>query len=144
MVGTMDSEQLMLRLQKYVSRVHGTKQYWYQRSLSILIQNKKCTNFFWTVFSADTYWLELHALLPHNIDKPTHPMQIHTVISNPHITDRYFTNKLSDFIKYWLYETLQAEWHWYRIEYQSRGSTHAHGRAKLKSDPGLCDLIAMV
>lgn len=32
------------------------------------------------------------------------------------------------------------EWHWYRFEYQARGSIHCHGVAKLKNDPGLCQL----
>ena len=143
MVGKMNSEQLMSRLQRYVSKLQGTKQYWYQRSLELkaLVQNKGAPTFFWTVSSADTYWPELHALLPHDTDKPTHPMRIKAVINNPHITDWYFTNRVSDFVKYWLYETLHAEWHWYRFEYQSRGSPHVHGCAKLKNDPDLCHLI---
>jgi len=34
-----------------------------------------------------------------------------------------------------------ATWHWYRFEYAlMRGSIHCHGLAKLKGDPGLCDL----
>ena len=28
-----------------------------------------------------------------------------------------------------------------RYEWQARGSIHAHGCAKLKNDPGLCDLV---
>ena len=36
---------------------------------------------------------------------------------------------------------LDASWHWYRYEWQTRGSIHAHGCAKLKNDPGLCNLI---
>ena len=35
---------------------------------------------------------------------------------------------------------LGAQWHWYRYEYQGRGSIHCYGIAKLKSDPGLGDL----
>lgn len=43
-------------------------------------------------------------------------------------------------LSYWLYKTLQASWHWYRYEFQARGSIHCHGTAKLKNDPGLCTL----
>ena len=43
-------------------------------------------------------------------------------------------------MKYWLYDTLNAKWHWYRFEYQGRGSIHCHGTAKLSNDPGLCEL----
>ena len=39
-----------------------------------------------------------------------------------------------------MYNALDAEWHWYRFEYQARGSIHCHGVAKLKNDPGLCKL----
>ena len=31
--------------------------------------------------------------------------------------------------------------HWCRYEYQARGSTHAHGCAKLRNDPGVCTLV---
>ena len=144
MVDKSTSEQLMSRLHKYVSKVQGTKQYWYQRSLELkaLIQTKGPPTFFFTVSAADTYWPELHInLMPHDNANPTHSMKINAVINNPHITDWYFTKRLSDLSKHWLYDQMDAEWHWYRFEYQSRGSTHAHGCAKLKSDPGLCELM---
>ena len=38
-------------------------------------------------------------------------------------------------------DKLQATWHWYRYEYQSRRSSiHCHGVSKLKNDPNLCHL----
>ena len=39
-----------------------------------------------------------------------------------------------------MYNCLDAEWHWYRYEFQARGRIHCHGVAKLKSDSGLCYL----
>lgn len=39
-----------------------------------------------------------------------------------------------------MYDSLDVEWHWYRFEYRARGSIHCHGVAKLKNDPGLCEL----
>ena len=42
--------------------------------------------------------------------------------------------------EHWLYYTLGAKWHWFRYEYQDRGSIHCHGTAKLNHDPGLCQL----
>ena len=38
-------------------------------------------------------------------------------------------------------ESLDADWHWYRLEYQARGSTHAHGCDKLKNDSCICSLM---
>ena len=32
---------------------------------------------------------------------------------------------------------MDAEWFWYRFEYQARGSILAHGCAKLKNDPDI-------
>ena len=43
-------------------------------------------------------------------------------------------------IRYIVKHNLDAKWHWYRFEYQARGSIHCHGVAKLKNDPGLCNL----
>ena len=44
-------------------------------------------------------------------------------------TDWFFTQRLENFIK-----------HWDRFKYQAKGSIHCHGVAKLKNDPGLCNL----
>ena len=44
-----------------------------------------------------------------------------------------------------LYETLDADWHWYRYEYQTIcDSIHCHGTATFKNDPGLCNLTEIV
>ena len=81
--------------------------------MKALIQTKGPPTFFWTTSAADTYWPELHKLMPHGNPKPTHSMRIRAVIDNPHITDWYFTNRLVDLVKHWLYDTMKAEWHWY-------------------------------
>ena len=144
MVGNLSSEHLMKRLQRYASKVQGSNQYWYQRyqELRAILDQKGPPTFFWTVSSADTYWPELHNLMMHPSGAQlTHQMRVQAVINNPHITDWYFSSKLSDWIDHWLYKTLDTEWHWCRYEYQARGSTHAHGCAKLKNDPGLCTLV---
>ena len=144
MVGTMSSIQLMNRLQRYATKVLGSKQYWYTRyqELKALLEQKGSATFFWTVSSADNYWPELHSLLPHSTQtEVTHSMRVNAVIKNPHLTDWFFHSKLKDFVKFWLHKTLDAEWYWFRYEYQARGSTHAHGCAKLKNDPGLCELV---
>jgi len=53
------------------------------------------------------------------------------VITNPHLVDWYFTKHFESFLIG--FDTLQAEWHWYRYEFQARGSiVHCHGTAKLR------------
>ena len=65
------------------------------------------------------------------------------LIDNPHLVDWFFTKRLENFLKHWLYKSLDAAWHWYRYEYQARrGSIHSHCVAKLKNDPNLCYLAA--
>ena len=63
------------------------------------------------------------------------------VFQNPHILDWVFPVRTDRSVKYWLYDSLGASWHWYRYEYAvQRGSIHCHGIAKLNNDPGLCEL----
>ena len=62
------------------------------------------------------------------------------------MTDWFFKQQLEEFIKHWLNGVLDAEWFWYRFEYQARGSIHAHGWAKLKNDPDirlLCNKVCL-
>lgn len=87
------------------------------------------------------HWPDLHALFGHSSENlPSPECNRQNVISNPHITDCFFASRLETFVKYWLYKSLDAEWHWYRFQYQARGSTHCHGVAKLTNDPGFCGL----
>ena len=143
MVGSMSAAHLMSRLQRYAAKIQGSSQYWFQRhqELQALLHEKGPPTFFWTVSSADNHWPEMHNLMMHSTTPTTRSMRIQAVINQPHIADWFFTVKLSDFVEQWLYEALGAEWHWYRLEYQARGSTHAHGCAKLKNDPGTCSLV---
>jgi hypothetical protein len=50
--------------------------------------------------------------------------------------------RVEAFLKCWLTELLQCEWMWYRVEFQSRNSSHIHGTAKIGDDPGLLDKTA--
>ena len=77
------------------------------------------------------HWPELHALFSSSLTNTTPESRRQNVINNPHITDWFFTQRLEIFIKHWLYSSLDAEWHWYRFEYQARGSIHCHGVATL-------------
>ena len=48
MVGQMSAHQLVNRLQRYVAKIQGTRQYWYQRYLELkaLIEQKGPPTFF--------------------------------------------------------------------------------------------------
>ena len=94
---------------------------------------------FWTLSYAELHWPEFHTLFGDvNHDYNTYKKN---VINNPHILDWFFSEKTESFVRHWLYDTLGAERHWYRFEYTVvRAAVHCHGLAKLKDDPGLCDL----
>ena len=142
MVGQMSANQLMNRVQRYVAKIQGTKQYWYQRyqELKALITQKGAPTFFFTFSAADNYWPDLHRLLqePNNA---TPSIRIRAVIDHPHLTDSYFVTRLHEFSSRWLDQVMNAEWKWVRFEWQARGNIHAHGCAKLYNDPGLCNLV---
>ena len=142
MVGQMTANHLMNRLQRYVAKLQGTKQYWYQRyqELKALITQKGAPTFFFTFSAADNYWPDLHRLLqePNNA---VPSVRIRAVIDNPHITDAFFVSRLDEFCSHWLDRVMDAKWKWLRFEWQARGSIHAHGCAKLSNDPGLCSLV---
>ena len=138
MVNSMSANQMVNRLQRYVSKVQGTNQYWYQRlqELLALIEQKGCPTFFFTFSAADSHWPDLQRLLQNN-DGATRTERAQAVIDNPHLTDWFFMQRLEEFIRHWLNGVMDAEWFWYRFEYQARGSIHAHGCAKLKNDPDI-------
>jgi Tfp pilus assembly protein PilN len=62
MVNSRSANQMMNR---YVSKVQGTNQYWYQRlqELLALIEQKDCPTFFFTFSAADMHWPDLQRLL---------------------------------------------------------------------------------
>ena len=142
MVGQMTAGHLINRVQRYVAKIQGTKQFWYQRyqELKALIKQKGAPTFFFTFSAADNYWPDLHRLLqePNNA---VPSIRIRAVIDNPHVTDAFFVSRLDEFCSHWLDSVMDAKWKWLRSEWQARGSIHAHGCAKLSNDPGLCSLV---
>ena len=134
------------KISRYVGNIAGTNAYWnrVRDELKAIIINVGPPTLFFTFFSADMHWPELHALFragnQNQNDNKTSEERRQNVINNPHMVDWFFTQRLESFVKHWLYDTLGAKWHWFRYEYQGRGSIHCHGTAKLSNDPDLCQL----
>ena len=65
---------------------------------------------------------------------------------NPHIVDAYFNERVQDFVDsfFGTKSPLKATWTWFCIEYQGRGSAHAHGCCRLDCDPGIAELAQKV
>ena len=137
----------MSKVSRYVCNIPGTSTYWnkVREELKAIITNVGAPTLFFTFSSADMHWPELHALFNvnsncENSNDLTSEVRRQNVINNPHLVDWFFTQRIESFVKHWLYDTLDAKWHWFRYEYQGRGSIHCHGTAKLNNDPGLCQL----
>ena len=136
-----NSNTFMSKVSRYVANIAGTNAYWHKvkEDLKAIVTNVGTPTFFFTFSSADMHWPELHAPFG-DTSNTTSEVRRQNVINNPHIVDWFFTQRLESFIKHWSYNTLDAKWHWFRYEYQGRGSIHCHGTAKLNNDPGLCQL----
>ena len=143
MIATNSSAALMTKMSRYVGNITGTNAYWgkVKEDLKSVILHVGPPTFFFTFSSADMHWPELHSLFTSPDTEIDPQKNRQNLIDNPHLVDWFFTKRLENFVKSWLYDTLQATWHWYRYEYQSRrGSIHCHGVSKLKNDPNLCHL----
>lgn len=144
MVNNNNTNLFLNKLSRYVTNITGSDAYWYKakEDLKAIIQHAGPPTFFFTFSAADMHCPELHFLFGNERDEgitgSLSEIRRNNVINNSHIVDWFFTERLKKFIKHWLYDSLDAKWHWYRFEYQSRGSIHCHGVAKLNNDPGLC------
>ena len=141
MAASNDTLAFMSKVSRYMANIAGSNAYWHKvkEDLKAIVTTVGAPMIFFTFSSADMHWPELHSLFEHD-SVSTSDSRRQNVLNNPHIVDWFFTKRLQSFIKHWLYETLDAKWHWFRYEYQGRGSIHCHGTAKLKNDPGLCQL----
>ena len=142
MAANNNSAVFMSKVSRYIGNIAGTNAYWnkVREELKAIITNVGPPTLFFTFSSADMHWPELHALFGTSSGNTTSAIRRQNVINNPHLVDWFFTQRLESFVKHWLYDTLGAKWHWFRYEYQGRGSIHCHGTAKLNNDPGLCEL----
>ena len=145
MAASNNANLFMSKVSRYVGNISGPSSYWnrVREELKAIITNVGAPTLFFTFSSADMHWPELHDLFKADTNcetgNSTSDVRRQNVINNPHVVDWFFTQRLESFVKHWLYDTLGAKWHWFRYEYQGRGSIHCHGTAKL-NDLGLCQL----
>lgn len=144
MLTTNSYSSLMSKLMHYAKNITGSSGYWHKskEDLKATITQKGPPTILFTLSCAEYHWPEFHNLLNNNnTEKLTPTDRQKHVLDNPHLLDWLFSERTDRFVKFWLKESLQSSWHWYRYEYAvQRGSIHCHGVAKLKNDPGLCTL----
>ena len=109
-----DSTSFMSKVSRYVANIAGSNAYWHKvkEDLKAIVTNVGTPTFFFTFSSADMHWAELHSLFYDSIDSELSSQdRCRNLIDNPHIVDWFFTQRLESFVKYWLYDTLDAKWH---------------------------------
>ena len=121
-----------------------------RRDLLAMINSKACGSptFFLTLSPADTYWPELFlAIVPTaNLDVLTQADRKRLLKDNPVLAARFFERRLRLFIKHMLHGDGQVLGGpvsdlWYRIEFQHRGSPHAHMLVWIDREPRVNELM---
>ena len=132
----------MHRMSFWTANITGTDAYWFKErgNLASVFEQKKPGTISYTFSAADYHWPDLHRLMPGPSNTSKNRAQ--SLHSNPHIANHWFGLRLKAFTRHFIQNTLGSEWHWYRFEWQSRASIHAHGTARLKNDPNLIELTA--
>jgi hypothetical protein len=117
---------LLKKIGRYAGNIPGTPGYWQSRKDELLSLCEQSPPHIWfTLSAADTFWWDIASILPPG-GKPA---------QFPHLVDLYVSMKMDAYVKsIW---GVRAEWYWYRLEYQSRGTVHLHGCVRLKGCPDL-------
>ncbi len=124
--------KILKQIGRYAGNLPGTPGFWQSRKDELLSLCEQSTPHIWfTLSAADNFWWDLRKILPAGA-KPS---------SFPHLVDGYVAMRMDSYVKQiW---GSRAEWTWYRLEYQSRGTVHLHGCIRLRDLPELHALYAV-
>ncbi len=150
--GGEELNSMLGRMQAYNGNINGSNAYFFghKGNLEALMEQEGMSTMWFTLSAADNHWDDLHMLLMDGTKHPEFPTQEDKakyrrklVREYPHIVDHYFYERVQVLLECFFGEdsALAAKWTWYRIEYQERGTAHAHGCLRLKCDPVLTQLI---
>jgi ATP-dependent DNA helicase PIF1 len=149
----IDNKQFINRLSRHAAHLPGTRPFWnaQRQELEAMIYNIGCPHLFVTFSAADLHWPDLHQHMPRIYDTQGDPVMLeasealedqirakyasNNVSNNPAITADYLTRRFTAFFKLVLSEVFNISDHWYRFEWQDRGSGHIHGFIWLKDGP---------
>ena len=112
------SVNILKLINRYAGNCLGTNGYWSRRKEELVsLCESRPPHLWWTLSAADLHWPDLRRFA----SDPIHA---------PHLVDAWFTLRVQEYVTWFFGD--ECEWVWWRIEYQSRGSAHAHGCARLK------------
>ena len=122
----LESGNMLKLIGRYAGNCLGTNGYWSRRKEELVsLCGQSPPHLWWTLSAADMHWPDLKRFASNHLRAP-------------HLTDAWFAFRVEEYVK-WLYGD-DLDWLWWRTEYQSRGSAHAHGCVRLKNQPDV-DLL---
>ena len=148
----IDRPTLYRKVLCYNSSLRSTKSYWFARSkeLQDMVKQLGAPTLFFTLSAADIQWPELYRLLDsdgNTISSTNEQIEnrrrTKLLIDNPLIVAWFFKHRADSFIKDVLFKKFKVIDHWFRIEFQHRGSPHIHGFIWLEGAPSVDNLDSM-
>jgi ATP-dependent DNA helicase PIF1 len=145
-----DLEILAQRIARRGAVLPGTRPYWSDASRKLKAQirdpNCKSPHLFFTVSAADIQWPDLHQHMSANPEAPpeneqeAYRIRMANLNQNPAIAAYYFQKRWEIFFEEVVKPQLNVVDHWWRFEWQHRGSSHIHGFLWLRDAPSVEDL----
>jgi Helitron helicase-like domain at N-terminus len=146
-----DQKSAFLKLiQRTIDWIPGLSPFWHKHriQLSNMIEHLGSPHLFFTLSAADLHWPDLHRLIEDhrrelNNQEPTdnhitHDRRIDNLTKYPHIVAKFLQERVQKFLQH-IKKIPEFEYveHWYRYEWQHRGSGHVHGFLWLKDGPNI-------
>lgn len=137
-----DARELAARVRRHAGLLLGTGPYWgkQSRNLQAMIRQLGTPHAFITHSAADIQWPDLHAHMAgqSNTNITEAERQRHNALNinkNPAITAWWFQRRWSLFFRLVIKPLFSVREHWFRYEWQHRGSSHVHGLIWLEGAP---------
>ena len=124
------------KIRRFASSVTGTSGYFRTHRLNLqqMCNQLGQPQLFLTFSAADSYWPDLDDFLRRGVPLPSEEtfqecrLRRHRqLIENPALADQYFVMRMKSYIKNFLEPVFGVVDHFFRFEFQHRGSPHAHG-----------------
>lgn len=140
-------------IQRTIDWIPGLSPFWHRHrtQLSHMIEHLGSPHLFFTLSAADLHWPDLHRLIEdhrrqhenQDVQEPvniqiTHNRRIDNLTKYPHIVAKFLQERVQKFLQH-IKKIPEFEYveHWYRYEWQHRGSGHVHGFLWLKNGPNI-------
>ncbi|XP_059076830.1 uncharacterized protein LOC131876070 [Cryptomeria japonica] len=136
------SDQLPNQLMRFAASLQGTRAYWNgsYKDLATMVHQLGEPMLFFTLSATNTKWPEVHKLFPSNSSEDlqsTKKQFIENIVHNPHVIALFLHFRFTIFREEIIDKVLKSKDHWYRYEWQHRGSAHIHGFLWLPNAPAM-------